>query len=114
MKTKCVFLALVFVMMWPTGAFTQDYFYSNQMTDAEYQEELERWDKKKQNSLNRITQLQNDITSLNEDISKLSENIARVRRETLQILNTVTDNSFQLKREQITLSEKNREKIKMN
>jgi peptidoglycan hydrolase CwlO-like protein len=114
MKTKCVFLVLVFVVMWPTGAFAQDYFYSNQMTDKEYQEELKRWDKKKQNSLSRITQLQNDITSLNEDISKLSENIARVRRETLQILNSVADNSFNIKRGQITLSVTDRERTKMD
>jgi TolA-binding protein len=114
MKTKCVFLALLFVMMWPAGAFAQDYFYSNQMTGAEYQEELERWDKKKEKSLSRITQLQNDITSLNEDISKLSENIARVRRETLQILNSVADNSFDIKRGQIALSATDRERNKID
>lgn len=114
MKTKFIFLGLLFAMLCATEIFAQDYFYSKQMTDEKYQEELNRWDKSKQNSMSRIVQLQNEITRLNEDISQLSENITKVRRETLQILNTLAGNSFQIKRGQITLSEKDREKNKMD
>ena len=114
MKTKFIFIGLIFAMLCTTESFAQDYFYSNQMTDEEYQEELERWDKKRQHSMSRATQLQNDITRLNEDIARLSENITKVRRETLQILNAVADNSLQTKRGQILLSEKDRDKSKMD
>lgn len=114
MKTKFIFLGLIFAVLCTTESFAQDYFYSNQMTAEDYQEELEWWDTRRQNSISRVTQLQKEITRLNEDISQLSENITKVRRETLQILNAVADNSFQIKRGQILLSEKDREKSKMD